>query len=150
MGVDAAVYRNLRKYKDSSELSLLDVDGETGRYSPRNPADKRAYTLIDDCGGEEAFYAHIGTVADCGHLRAILYELLPPSALIRRRILPISPGEAEDWRIFVSELGDLETEVAALLESQEARSDVCFAAFIRNLQGLIRAGREQDNPIVIS
>ena len=137
MGLDAVVFRNVRRLEDSYGRGLFDVDEETGEAETR--ADVAAKVP------REAYFAaqeRFGNLAEIGWLRRIVEGALGPGSFVARRV--VYSGSHSGDVIRVDELPLLREDVAAL--RGQNRPDLSL--FLAALDSLLEHAGAENNPIV--
>lgn len=140
MGYDAIVYFNPARYDGHPLREHFEIDRETGQLY-----DIDGRYLLSDMGPEFAAEEYIGNAGGAGHLRAVIRTVLPDDSIILTRVLMHTAEPA----IWPKSFPLIESEMSIIAASR-IPSDWHIRNLLEVLERLIKAGREQDMPILIA
>lgn len=142
MGLDAAVFLNIKEVAANVPVDRLSVDQFTGE----------AYFSDDEVAHEypgvifKALDRRLGNVAALAEILEEISVVSPPDSILRGKILQ-SFSHSGDV-IGYNELETLEHEINLLKKQTADTSSPALNEFVKALEELIAAAREQENPIV--
>lgn len=143
MGLNAIVYRNISNLTLDTKDEHPLVDKQTGEVYFDNPKLAQEY-------GENVFTAaqkRLGNAASIGSIKAeIPLEIIDKLSLLYDKVL-YSASHSGDF-ISVERLEDLESEINLLKEKTASSKSPSLESFIEDMIELIKAAKEQRNPIV--
>jgi len=141
MGLDAVVYKNRTKLALDPERAGLQLDKRTGEW----------YSEIDEIPeairevGIEALHKRLGNATLVATLANETKSYMPMDSVLLSRIL--FSGSQAGYAIPTEEVDSLKQEVIVLRNNSSQVSSE-LARFLNDLDELIAAAQENDNPIV--
>jgi hypothetical protein len=139
MGLNAVVYRNKRHLKLGSDEELVRVVPETGEVYFESEQLSQQYR-----NQLEAAEHRLGNTAEISALREEAVRLIGPESVIAQRVL--RSGTHSGDAIPVESIPSLAAEVNAIHNASQQSSELQH--FIESLRELIRAAKDEGNPIV--
>ena len=142
MGLDAVVFKNLQNLPLSGSEDAIEVD----------PLTKEVSFKDDEVGNQypNAFFRsterRLGNVAMLGKILAEISGSSNPEGILRAKVLKSFTHCGDVIRF--EELSAFNQEIQELKKRTEGRRSGPLDQFLNDLEELIAAAREQENPIV--
>jgi hypothetical protein len=139
MGLDAVVYRNRKHLRLESDENAAQLIPETGEVYFHNDEISRKYRRQ-----RHATEHRLGNITEIAELRDEIAQLIGPEALILQKVLHSGThsGDTIPLDLIPALLAELESIRSSRKQSPEMRR------FVTALEELIRAARDEGNPIV--
>ena len=139
MGYGAIVYFNPARYDGHPLREYFEIDDETGDL---REIDGRY--VLSDMGPEYAAEEYVGNAGGVGHVCTLIRTVLPDDSIILTKVL----RRTAEQGVWPESFPLIESEMSIIAASR-IRSDWHIKRHLEVLERLIKAGREQDMPILI-
>jgi hypothetical protein len=139
MGLNAVVYRNRRHLKLGSDEELVRLVPETGEvYFESDQLSRKYHNQL------EAVEHRLGNTAEISALREEAARLIGPESVLVQTVL--RSGTHSGDAIPVGSISSLAAEVNSIQDASQQSPELQH--FIDSLKELIRAAKDEGNPIV--
>src|ERR1700722_13378666 len=139
MGLDAVVYRNRKHLKLGPDENAAQLVSETGEVYFENDEISRKYR-----GERHAVERRLGNIAEIAKLREQISRLRGSESVVLQKVLHLGTHSGDS--IPLDAIPALSAELNLIRSSREHSPEV--QRFLTSLEELIRAAKDEGNPIV--